>query len=163
MFPTYSELVHVNLGLVYGGRIWELIGGWVIVLNGFIFVVLPPDVTCDALFEVLPADVLDDSLFVVLPADAEWRRIEHAAPSVAMARLWIPSPSLGHTVGCGNVRELTVYAALKFETKTDQFRTLPFLLSGAALTSVLMAALIWEAVLVMRSLLLLTLSVIHVE
>ena len=124
-------------GLVVDARIWEVLGGLVI--------------------------VLDDAIFVVLPADADVPGFEHAAPAVASARFWMPSTSFGHTFGCGNVRESTVYAMLKFETNADQFCTSPFFFSGAAAMSVLMDALREEAVFVMRSLLLRTLSVIHVE
>ena len=128
-------------GLVIDARIGEVVGGLVM--------------------------VLDDALFVVLPAVAEVPGLsgfEQAAPWVASARFWMPKASFGQSVGWGNVRESTVvYATLKFETNLDQFRTLPCLFGFALLTSVLMDALIMEAVFVMRSLLLFTLSVIHVE
>ena len=139
--PTYREPVHVKPWLVIDARIGEVLGGLV--------------------------TVLDNALFVVLPAVAEvpgFRDFEQAAPWVASARFWMPRALFGHSVGWGNVRESTVvYATLKFETNADQFRTLPCFFFGAAATSVLMDALISEAVFVMRSLLLFTLLVIHVE
>ena len=152
-------------GLVIDARIGEAVGGLVMVLDDALFVVLPAVAEVPGLSGFVP--VPDDSLFVVLPAVAEvpgLRGFEQAAPWVASARFWMPKASFGQSVGWGNVRESTVvYATLKFETNLDQFRTLPCLFGFALLTSVLMDALIMEAVFVMRSLLLFTLSVIHVE
>ncbi len=69
-------------GLVIDARIWDVLGGLVIVLDG--------------------------ALFVVRPAEAEVPGFEHAAPPVASARFWMPSALFGHRVGWGNVRESTV-------------------------------------------------------
>ena len=176
--------------LVIDDKSLEVLGFWVIVLGEGVCEVPPADVLGNGLFVVLPADKLGDglavklladvlgeglfvlltpkelgdALFVVLPAGAELPGSEHAAPSVASARLWMPSALFGHRVGCGNVRESTVvYATLKFDTKFDQFCTWPFSLSAAAPTSVLIDVLSLEAVLVMSWLLLSILSVIQVE
>lgn len=141
MYSTYRVPVHVKPGLFVDARILEVLGALVMVLGDALFVVLPA-----------VADVPGLGDFV------------QAAPWVASAPFWMPRALFGHSVGWGNVRESTeVYARLKFETNADQFCTLAFLFGFAASTSVLMDALIMAAVFVMRSLLLFTLSVIHVE
>jgi hypothetical protein len=57
----------------------------------------------------------------------------------------------GQEPGSGNVNASMWYLLLKLDTNDDQFLTTPFDLSGAASTSVEMAALIADAVFVIRA------------